>query len=78
MANQYFQQARDAIQSAQAAMNAAHTPEALNQAYAQIHRAKQALSQAFADSSMAEREQLGQMQEEFYDAAESFSPEDLQ
>ncbi|TMW71486.1 DUF3813 domain-containing protein [Alteribacter natronophilus] len=78
MANQQFQQAREAIEAAHTAMNAAHTPEGLEQAYNQIHRARQALSQAFADSSMAEREQLGQMQEEFYSAAESFSPEDLQ
>ncbi|MBM7097874.1 MULTISPECIES: DUF3813 domain-containing protein [Alteribacter] len=77
MGNRYFQQAQQAIQDAHQAMNAAHTPESLEQAYTEIHRAKQALSQAFADSSQAERQQLGEMQDELYNAAEAFSPEDL-
>lgn len=75
MANKYFQQAREAVQAAEQAITATHTPEAQADANEKIKRAKQALSQAFADSSLAERDQLMDMQQTLYEMAEDFSTE---
>ncbi|MDQ0257987.1 exonuclease VII large subunit [Evansella vedderi] len=75
MGNRIFQQAREAVQEAQNAMEATHTPQAQAEATEKINRAKQALSQAFADSSLAEREQLMQLQNSLYELSEEFTTE---
>ncbi|MCD8511011.1 MAG: DUF3813 domain-containing protein [Bacillus sp. (in: Bacteria)] len=75
MANRYFQQAREAVQAAEQAISATHTPETQAEANEKINRAKQALSQAFADSNLAERDQLMDMQQTLYEMAEEFSTE---
>lgn len=75
MANRYFQQAREAVEEAQSAITATHTPQTQAEANEKINRAKQALSQAFADSSLAERDQLMEMQNALYEIAEEFSTE---
>lgn len=75
MGNRYFQQARDAVNEAKQVMSQAQTSTEHEEAVKKVKRAKQALSQAFADSSMAERNQLMELQKSLYEFAEQFSPD---
>ncbi|MFA9555863.1 DUF3813 domain-containing protein [Evansella sp. AB-rgal1] len=77
MANRYFQQARSAVEEATTAISSPHTPLDQSQATEKVKRAKQALSQAFADSSLAEREQLMELQETLYEVAEEYTSEEF-
>ncbi|UCZ52000.1 DUF3813 domain-containing protein [Bacillus shivajii] len=77
MGNQIFQRAYQAVEEANEAMKAAHTPQAQAEATEKVRRAKQALSQAFADSSNAERAQLMELQDTFYETSEEFMTEDF-
>lgn len=77
MANRYFQQARDTVTEAVQLMYSSHTPEERVKATEKLTQAKRALSQAFADSSMAERQQLMTLQQTLYEFAEEFTPENL-
>lgn len=76
MANQIFQRAYKAVEAANEAMKEAHTPEAQAEATEKVRRAKQALSQAFADSSVAEKEQLSELQNTFYETSEEYLTEE--
>ncbi|MDG5789183.1 DUF3813 domain-containing protein [Evansella sp. AB-P1] len=75
MGNRYFQQARSAVEEATEAMSNSYTPLNQSEANEKIQRAKQALSQAFADSTLAEREQLMNLQNQLYEFSEEFSTE---
>lgn len=75
MGNRIFQQAQDAVNEAIQIMESSHTHGNKEEAIKKIKRAKQALSQAFADSSMAERDQLMEMQKSLYEFAAEFEKE---
>lgn len=77
MGNKYFQQARDTITEATQLMYSSQTPEEKAEAAEMFKQAKRALSQAFADSSMAERQQLMTLQQTLYEFAEEFTPDEL-
>ncbi|WP_078595267.1 DUF3813 domain-containing protein [Evansella clarkii] len=77
MGNRYFQEARDAVNEAAAAMAQTHTPLQQAAATEKIKRARQALSQAFADSTLAEREQLMDIQKSLYEISDEFLNEEL-
>lgn len=77
MGNPYFQRARDAVHEAKQHMQYSSTQVDKVEAMKKVKRAKQALSQAFADSSMAERDQLMEMQKSFYEFAEEFEKDFL-
>jgi hypothetical protein len=59
MGNQLFQKAREAVQIAKQAVNEQHS-----ESEKAINVAKNALSSAFANSTMAEKKQLHQLQDE--------------
>jgi hypothetical protein len=59
MGNQLFQKAREAVQIAKQAVNEQHS-----ESEKAINVAKNALSSAFANSTMAEKRQLHQLQDE--------------
>ncbi|MBU9711486.1 DUF3813 domain-containing protein [Evansella tamaricis] len=75
MANQYFQQAREAVEAANQAVQNTTTPLEQAETVDKIKRAKQAISQAYADSSIAEREQLMELQRSFYEFTDEFMNE---
>jgi hypothetical protein len=59
MGNQLFQKAREAVQIAKQAVNEQHS-----ESEKAINVAKNALSSAFANSTMTEKRQLHQLQDE--------------
>ena len=75
MGNRYFQQARSAVNEASVAISNTHTPQAQEEAVKKVKRAKQALSQAFADSSLGEREDLMEIQKSLYELSDEFMNE---
>ncbi|MBU9721828.1 MULTISPECIES: DUF3813 domain-containing protein [Bacillaceae] len=76
MANRFFQEAREAVEEAQQAIQSTTTPLEQDETEQKIKRAKQAISQAYADSTLAERRQIMDLQQTLYEFAEEFSTED--
>ncbi|OIJ10482.1 hypothetical protein BKP37_18275 [Anaerobacillus alkalilacustris] len=64
MGNQLFQQARTAVEHAQKMVQTASTPEQIAMATKEISKAKNNLSSAFAQSTIAEKRQLAELQDQ--------------
>ncbi|OIJ18453.1 hypothetical protein BKP45_12850 [Anaerobacillus alkalidiazotrophicus] len=64
MGNQLFQQARTAVEQAQKMVQTASTPEQIAMATKEISKAKNNLSSAFAQSTIAEKRQLAELQDQ--------------
>ncbi|MCD8502497.1 MAG: DUF3813 domain-containing protein [Bacillaceae bacterium] len=64
MGNLLFQQARQAVEHAENHVKLATTPEQIALAVEQFKKAKNDLSSAFAHSSVAEKRQLAEMQQQ--------------
>lgn len=62
MGNRLFQEARERVKKAEMLVSEAATPEQLAFAYEEISKAKNNLSSAFAQSSVAEKKQLSELQ----------------
>lgn len=62
MGNQFYQEAREAVARAELLALAAETDIQREAVQKELHRAKNALSSAFANSTPAEQEQLSEMQ----------------
>lgn len=64
MGNRLFQQARSHVEQAEMMVKGAATPEQLANATEEIAKAKNDLSSAFANSTMAEKRQLAKLQDQ--------------
>ncbi len=64
MGNRLFQQARSRVEKAEMMVRQASTPEELSAANEEISKAKNDLSSAFAQSSIAEKRQLADLQDQ--------------
>ncbi|MGO4888482.1 DUF3813 domain-containing protein [Anaerobacillus sp. MEB173] len=67
MGNKLFQEARKAVEIAEQKVMLATTPEQFEDAIAEIEKAKNNLSSAFANSTTAEKEQLAKYQDQIQD-----------
>lgn len=71
MGNKLFKLANAAVHRAETSSNAAMTPEEYSEATTKISVAKNDVSSAYANSTMAEKEQLQEMQQRLEKAEQS-------